>query len=137
MIPDNRVNAVWLVNPDVEEQLDFLEFPVGVGGVPIFLPAGGAAGSPLSTLKGRPIIPTDHCSAIGDKGDVILGDLGDYMLLLKGGVEEAVSIHVAFLSAEQCFRFIFRVNGQPKRKSSLTLKNSSNARSTFVTLDAR
>jgi HK97 family phage major capsid protein len=137
LLPDVRANSVWLVNPDVEEQFDFLEFPVGTGGVPVYLPAGGAAASPLSTLKGRPVIPTDHCSAIGDVGDLVLADLNDYMLIGKGGVQMATSIHVQFLTGEQAFRFVFRTNGGPKRMSALTMKNTSNARSTFVTLAAR
>jgi HK97 family phage major capsid protein len=91
----------------------------------------------LSTLKGRPIIETDHCAALGDKGDIIFADLSDYMLITKGGVIADTSMHVQFLAAENCYRFIFRANGMPKKNSALTIKNSSNTRSSFVTLAAR
>lgn len=137
LLPDSRANSVWLVHPDVEEQLDFLSFPVGTGGVPVYLPAGGASVEGYSTLKGRPVIPTDHCSALGTVGDVILADLNDYLLIMKGGVKSDVSMHVRFIYGEQTFRFIYRANGQPKRQASLTIKNSSNARSSAVVLATR
>lgn len=125
----------WLMHPDGHEQLDFLAFPVGVGGVPVYLPA--TQQGTVDTMRGKPIVESDQCSALGDKGDINLVDLSQYMLAYKGGVDAATSIHVQFLTAENCFRFIFRANGMPKRKSALTIKNSSNQRSAFVTLAAR
>lgn len=126
---------VWLMHPDVHEQLDFLSFPVGVGGVPVYLQ--GTSQGQLDTLKGKPILESDQCSALGDQGDINLVDLSQYLLIYKGGVDAATSIHVQFLTAENCFRFIFRANGMPKKNAALTIKNSSNKRSSFVTLDAR
>lgn len=132
---DQIASYVWLCHPDLAEQFDFLHFPVGTGGVPVYLPAA-QVGS-VSTLKGRPIIETDHCSAVGDEGDIFFTNLSDYMLIRKGGVQTDTSIHVQFLTAENAFRFIFRANGIPKHNKTLTLKNSSNARSNIVTLAAR
>lgn len=137
LTPRLRRNAVWLMHPDVEEVLPLMTFPVGVGGVPVFLPAGGISGEPFSTLYGRPIIPMDQCSALGDVGDVILTDPKQYVVIKKGGIQAASSIHVAFLTAENCFRFILRANGRPKLSKSVKLKNSSNRRSAYVTLQAR
>jgi len=131
----DKSKGVWLMHPDAAEQLDFLEFPVGTGGVPVYLPAA-AAGS-IDTLRGKPIVESDHCSALGDEGDLSFVDLSQYMLAYKGGVDAATSIHVQFLTAENCFRFIFRANGLPKVNKKLTIKNSSNQRSPFVTLGAR
>lgn len=131
----DKTKSVWLIHPDVADQLDFLSFPVGTGGVPVYLPAA-LVGS-VSSLRGRPIIESDQCSAIGDVGDVIFADLSEYMLITKGGVQADTSIHVEFLSAENCFRFIFRANGMPKKNQSLTIKNSSNKRSPYIALAAR
>jgi len=131
----NKQKGVWLAHPDVHEQFDFLSFPVGTGGVPVYLPAS-QSGS-LDMLRGRPIIDTDHCSALGTTGDVNFVDLSQYMLAYKGGVDAASSIHVQFLTAENCFRFIFRANGMPKVNKKLTIKNSSKQRSPFVTLETR
>ncbi len=131
----NISKYVWLAHPDAAEQFDFLQFPIGTGGVPVYLPAA-QVGS-VATLKGRPIVETDHCSAVGSEGDLIFADLSDYMLITKGGVQADTSIHVQFLAAENAFRFIFRANGMPKRNKTLTVKNSSNARSSIVTLAVR
>jgi HK97 family phage major capsid protein len=131
----NKSDYVWLMHPDCHEQLDFLQFPVGTGGVPVYLQA--AQEGAVDLLKGKPVIDSDHCSAIGDLGDFNFVNLKDYFLIYKGGVQADTSMHVAFLTAQNCFRFIFRANGMPKRSSALTIKNSSNERSTFVTLEAR
>lgn len=131
----NKGNGSWIIHPDVQEQLDFLEFPVGVGGVPVYLPASSMG--TLATLKGRPIIESDHCSALGTVGDINFIDLSDYMLIIKGGLITDYSIHVQFLTAENCFRFIFYANGMPKRSKTLTIKNSSIARSSSVSLATR
>lgn len=125
----------WLTHPDAHEQFDFLQFPVGTGGVPVYLQ--GTSQGQLDTLKGKPILESDQCSALGDQGDVNLVDLSQYLLIYKGGVDTATSIHVQFLTAENCFRFIFRANGMPKKNAALTIKNSSNQRSSFVTLATR
>jgi HK97 family phage major capsid protein len=132
---DQISKFVWLAHPDLAEQFDFLQFPIGTGGVPVYLPAA-QVGS-VATLKGRSIIESDHCSALGTEGDLIFANLSDYMLIKKGGVQADTSIHVQFLAAENAFRFIFRANGMPKRNSALTIKNSSNARSNIVTLATR
>lgn len=131
----NKQKSIWIVNPDVHEQLDFLSFPVGVGGVPVYLQASSVGA--LDTLKGRPVIDSDHCPALGSAGDVNFVDLSEYFLALKGGLQSDTSMHVQFLTAQNCFRFIFRANGLPKRHSALTIKNSTNKRSPYVTLGAR
>lgn len=131
----DKSKAVWLAHPDAHEQFDFLSFPVGTGGVPVYLPAT-QTGS-IDTLRGRPIVDTDQAAALGSQGDVSFVDLSQYMLAYKGGVDAQTSIHVQFLTAENCFRFIFRANGMPKQNKKLTIKNSANQRSSYVTLAAR
>lgn len=126
---------VWLCHPDMLELFDFIEFPVGVGGVPVYLQE--TKEGQLSTIKSLPIVECDSSSAIGTVGDISCVDLNDYALIYKGGVDSADSIHVEFLTAQRCFRFIFRANGMPKTSQTLTIKNSPNKRSPAVTLAAR
>lgn len=132
---DKRSGLIWLMHPDCHEQLDFLSFPMGVGGVPVYLPA--SAEGTIDTLRGKKIYESDHCSALGTVGDINLVDLSQYMMAYKGGVDAATSIHVQFLTAQNCFRFIFRASGMPKSKSPLTIKNSAKTRGHFVTLATR
>jgi HK97 family phage major capsid protein len=128
-------NWVWIMHPDVHQQLDFLNFPVGTGGVPVYLPASMTG--TIDTLRGLPVLESDHCSALGTKGDIMLVDLNDYFMIYKGGVQKDVSIHVAFLTAENAFRFIFRANGRPKRSTTLKIKNSNDLRGKYISLATR
>lgn len=125
----------WICHPDVKETFDFMEFPIGVSGVPVYLQESKAGD--VTTLKGLPVIESDLCSALGDEGDLMLVDLSDYLVIRKGGIKTATSIHVLFTTGEQAFRFTFRGNGEPKSKTPLTIKNSTKTRSGIVLLAAR
>lgn len=130
-------NAVWLINQDVLPQLFALSLAVGTGGAPIFMPAGGLSASPYNTLLGRPILMAEYCATLGTVGDIVLADFGEYVLIDKGGVQQASSIHVAFTTGEQAFRFTYRVNGAPWWSSALMPKNGTNTQSPFVALATR
>lgn len=135
-----RSRAVWLVNPDVEGQLDLMRFSTNRSDepFPVYLPAGGASATPYATLKGRPVIPHEACSALGDVGDIILADMSQYLTLTKtAGIRQDVSIHLFFDYDVSAYRFIFRVAGMPWWGSAITPPNSSNTRSCFVTLAER
>lgn len=137
LFAQSRPNAVWLINQAAEPQLMQMAMSVGTGGVPVYLPAGGASQSPYATLFGRPVIAIEQCSALGDVGDIIFGDFNGYILAEKGGIESAMSIHVKFDYDESVFRFVLRCDGQPVRASSLTPYKGSDALSHFVALAAR
>lgn len=135
-----RRNAVWLINQDVEPQLDFLAFPDAGSGfpVPLYVPNGGLSAAPFSTLKGRPVIPVEACSTLGDLGDIILTDLSQYMTVTKGrDVKTDVSIHMYFDQDITAFRFVLRITGQPLWKNAVTPQFGNTTRSWAVTLEAR
>lgn len=133
----SRNNAAWFIHQDVLPQLATMAMTVGVGGVPVYLPATGAAGQPYSTLFGRPVIEIEQADTVGDLGDIMLLDLSQYLMIDKGGLEAAQSIHVRFLYGENTFRFILRTDGQPIWNSPMTLYNSNTTVSPFVLLAAR
>lgn len=130
-------NAVWFINQSVWPQLFRMGLSVGLGGAPIFLPAGSIAGQPYNTLLGLPIIAIEQTDTVGDLGDVILADMSQYLLADKGGIQSASSIHVRFVNDESVFRFVYRVDGQPWWQSALTPFNSAATQSPFVTLAER
>jgi HK97 family phage major capsid protein len=138
MAPYFRRDAVWNINQDIEPQLFQMYIAVGTGGIPVYLPANGMAGSPYGTLLGRPVIPCEYSSTLGDKGDILLANWNAYKMIDKNGVQEASSIHVKFTTDETAFRFVYRCDGQPKWASPLTpYKGTANTISPFVTLNAR
>lgn len=133
----SRKNAVWLINQDLEPQLYTMALAIGDSGVPVYMPANGLAGKPYSTLFGRPVIPIEQCSGLGTLGDIILADFSQYLLIDKGGINAASSIHVRFLYDESVFRFIYRVDGQPIWNKPLTSYKGSSSLSPFVALADR
>jgi HK97 family phage major capsid protein len=128
-------SSVWILHPDVQQQLDLMYMAAGTAGVPVYLPA--AANGSIPSIKGLPIIESDQCAALGTVGDIILADLNEYLWITKGDIKTDVSIHVKFEYAENAWRFILRCNGAPMKNSPLTIKNSANTRSSFVTLATR
>lgn len=133
----SRASSIWLINQDIEPQLFGLELPVGTGGVPVYLPPGGLSQSPYSTLMGRPVVPVEFASTLGTVGDIMLVDLSQYICIDKGGIEEASSMHVQFLTDQMAFRWIYRIDGQPGWSSALTPANGSATQSPFIALATR
>lgn len=122
-----RANAVFFVNQTVEPELSVLNIAVGTGGVldPNYRPAGSAPGQIYATYMGIPIIPVEYCAALGTSGDIVLVNLDEYTMIDKGGVDQAVSLHVAFLTDEAVWRFMYRVDGQCSWNLPLTPKAGS------------
>lgn len=138
LAPSAQTRAVWFINQEVQPELMTMSQAVGTGGVPVFLPAGGASASPYMTLMGRPVVPVEQLSKLGDAGDILLCDMSDYIGIDKGSLESDTSIHLQFLYDEQVFRFRYRFNGCPYTNSPVTTyKNASNTISPYVTLGAR
>jgi HK97 family phage major capsid protein len=140
----SRMNAVWFINQDVEPQMYQLNIKIknvagteNVGGAPVYMPPGGISQAPYGTLFGRPVIPVEYCQTLGTKGDVVLADLSQYVVIDKGGVQSASSIHVRFLNDEQTFRWVVRNDGQPTWHAALTPFKGSNTQSPFVTIETR
>jgi len=134
-----RSRSVWLINQDIEPQLFTMQFTEAANSpVPVYMPANGAAGSPYATLMGRPVVPVESASTLGDKGDIILADMSQYLSVTKtGGVRSDVSIHLYFDYDTAAYRFIMRVAGMPWWESAIDPANGTNTRSCFVTLDER
>jgi HK97 family phage major capsid protein len=133
----SRKNAVWLINQDCEPALDSMAIPVGTGGLPVYLPAGGLSEDRLARLKGAPVIPTEFNPTLGTVGDIMLVDLSQYLLIDKGGPQSDSSVHVRFINNEMTFRFVYRVDGRPLWNTVLTPAKGANTLSPFVALATR
>lgn len=137
--PSKR-RAVWIANPDVEEQLQAFGFPA-------YVPAG-VAGNALPLLQGRPVVYTEAAPALGQKGDIVLADLGSYSAAVKvrrvvnGASAESlfkseVSMHVWFDNDLVALRFTMRAAGRPIWVAPIQRTKGQATVSTFVTLEAR
>jgi len=134
----SRRNSVWLYNQDCEPQLHSMVMPGTAGPMPCYLPPNGLSASPFGTIYGRPAIPCEQCSTIGNVGDILLVDLNSYMLVDKGPGQMGESIHLRFDYDETTFRLVYRVDGSPLWDSVLTpATGSALTLSPFVALAAR
>jgi len=136
LVASSDANAVWLINKDVLPQLFTMVLAAGTGGVPVFMPAGGASGQPFMTLFGKQVIPIEQAHTLGTVGDILLVNLNEYLWVDKG-IQQASSIHVRFEYMEQVFRFSKRCDGQPLWNLPLTPYKGANTLSPFVALATR
>lgn len=140
--PSKR-RAVWIANVDVEPFLDDLPYP-------LYVPAG-AQGNALPLLKGRPVIYTEAAPALGQKGDLILADLGAYAASvrvhreMKPGAQptdadliaSSLSLHVWFDNDLAALKFTMRAGGRGVWEKPISRTKGQQTVSTFVALEAR
>lgn len=123
---------IWLGNQSIFPQL----LTMSIGNFPVFVSSGGLSGLPYSTMLGRPYYDIEYAPALGTLGDLMLVSPSQYQMIEKsGGIQSASSIHVYFTTDESAFRFVYRVDGAPTWRTTLTLKDS-NTVSPFVGLAA-
>jgi HK97 family phage major capsid protein len=135
LLPRSKANAAWFVNSDTMPQLDELAIPVGTGALePRFVNYGPDG---IMRIKGKPVYETEFNATLGQPLDIVLADMTEYLLWEKGGVQEAQSIHVSFLTDETVFRFVYRCDGKTTQASPVTPYKGSSTQSAFVALAIR
>lgn len=138
----HRNTAVWMVHPDLAQKLEFMTFndDTTVNPIPIYLPANQVVNSPFGIMYGRPVIPYEFASDLGQKGDILFAEWSQYATLTKAGsagVKTASSIHVRFLFEEVALRFTTRIDGRAHWTAPVEDLNGTTTRSPFVTLAPR
>ena len=133
-----RKNSVWLINQDIEPQLFTMSFEGTSSSVPAYMPANGLSASPYATLMGRPVIPTQACETIGDKGDIIFCAWDQYLSAMRTtGIRSDISIHLWFDYDVVAYRFVMRVGGQCWWSAAIDPRDGSNTLGAFIALAAR
>ncbi len=135
----SKPKAIWMTSSTLESQLPKLAIDVGTGGsaVPLYVPTRHPNLQPFNLLLGRPVVPCEYSPAPGTPGDLLLVDPSQYLVLEKSGIQFALSIHVRFLTSEQAFRFIWRIDGQPAWLFPVTPFNGGATHSPFVCVAQR
>jgi HK97 family phage major capsid protein len=143
LMASSRSNSIWHINQDVEPKLHLMTKTDAAGtvyGYPTYMPANGLSQSPFDTLYGRPVVPIEYASTVGTTGDITLCDWSQYVLIEKGGIDIASSIHVQFIYGENVLRFMWRNNGAPGyawSDGALTPNKGTNTNTPFVALQTR
>jgi len=126
----------WMINPDAAPQLYVMTIGDRVIWTP---PSEGFKDAPGGFLLGLPILFSQHCETLGDKGDINLVDLraGYAAYNKQGGIKFDSSIHLYFDYGTMAFRWTVRIGGKPHLSAAVSANNGSATFSHFVTLDAR
>lgn len=132
---------VWLMHQSVEAALQLMFVKTGTTGGLVFMPPTGITGRPYSTLQGLPILPLEFSPTLGDAGDIILANMKEYVGINKGGVTQAQSTEVEFLSDQLALKFTMRFDGRPYDDAPVTPfqagATAAPTQSAFITLEAR
>jgi HK97 family phage major capsid protein len=137
LIPSARAGAVWYVNAAVEEQLRQMKSDSGDF---IYLAPGSQLNqTPYGQLLGLPVIPLiGSMPALGDEGDIILGNLSYYYSIVKaGGMKQAISSHLHFDRDIQAYKFTMRIDGGCPFKAPVKTEFGNYEMSAFITLEDR
>jgi HK97 family phage major capsid protein len=133
----NLPGASWYVNQDTSPQLQLMSVAVGTAGQLAFMPPQGLSVAPYGSINGRPMEPIEFASTVGTVGDITLADLGQILSISKGGIAQAVSMHVEFLTDQLAMRFTMRMNATPWENSPITPYTGTNTQASFVNLATR
>jgi HK97 family phage major capsid protein len=131
-------NANWYLNQDCMQQL--MQLTLGTGtysGQLVYMPPSGLSGAPYGSLGGRPLKPIEFAGTVGSLGDIVLADLSQVLSISKGGIAQAVSMHVEFLTDQLALRFTMRMNATPWENSPITPFKGTNTQSSLVCIAAR
>jgi HK97 family phage major capsid protein len=141
LIESSLDNAVFVYNQGCKSQIMTLSLTVGSQTYPVMLNGsvghGTLAEKPKTTILGQPAFGLEQCAALGTEGDILFFDPKEYLWIDKGGIKQAQSIHVRFEYDEQAFKFTYRANGMPKRKSAITPFKGSDTISPYISLAVR
>lgn len=109
-------SPVWICHPSLIPDIGVLAV---ASGSPVVW-AGNLAGGQPSTLLGYPILFSEHMQqANGD--DMLLADLGAYILFERQALSIAFSEHAGFKEDQGVWRFTARNDGKPWLKDKITL----------------
>lgn len=107
---------VWIAHPSLIPQIGTLAVAAGS---PVVWAGNLAAGQP-STLLGYPILFSEHMNQ-WKTNDMLLADLGAYVLFERQALSIAFSEHAAFTSDKGTWRFTARNDGKPWLKDKISL----------------
>lgn len=135
MLPSSLDRSVWIAHIDTFPELATMALSVGTGGSAIWL-NNGVSGPPM-TILGRPVFFSEKMNSVGDAGDIVLVDMGYYLIGDRQAIQADTSPHYRFQNDTTTIRFIERVDGRPWIQSAITPETGSNTLSPFVQLAAR
>jgi len=142
MLPSSHPYCVWVINPSVLPDLIGMtsgDVVPSAATNPIWINRDMGAQNPIpGRIFGRPFIISEKMPGLGTQGDVGYFDMRYYLIFDRQPMTIDFSSHVAFVTDEDCWRFVLRVAGQCWPQSVFTPRNAAapvTSMSPFVVLD--
>jgi HK97 family phage major capsid protein len=115
-------SAVWIASTSTIPQLLTLYTAAGDGGQS-YNTLHETNGT--FTLFGKPVLFSEHCSTLGDFGDLILCDLSQYLVLVKNMILFDRSTSVEFYSNLASYRVVIGIDGSSAWTEPLVSKSGT------------
>ncbi len=132
-LPGSWRNAVWVAN---QKCLTTWAGNVATSGANTY----GAIDLSSMKILGRPLVISEHCTAAGATGDLVLADFSQYVIGDRGMTISA-SRHASYSSStygwpvdQTLWKLVLRVDGQPLLPAAITPQRGGETLSSFVTL---
>ena len=122
LLPACYPRAIWLFNPAAIHEIADNSF--------LIINADGSG----YTIGGLTAQASEHCSALGSSGDLILIDPSAYFIGNRQMLEVQMSEHAGFPNYETHVRATARIDGQPGMVNPVTPAQGTDTLSAFVTL---
>jgi len=119
---------VWLASPGAFKELMDLEDSAGGN---LFIQSANNA--PEYRLLGHEVYVTEHCSALGVEGDLILADMNLYQIVEFGSPRLDVSSEAYFDRDQVAIKLVYFADGAPLQRAAIT--TSAGDFSSVVVLD--
>ena len=128
ILPGSAERAVFIAHPTV--QGDTVD---RIGGRALL--TNETFGFTRRVLAGYPLILSEHCSALGTLGDLILADLSMYYVGIRQQIMVAMSgLGSGFVKNQTGVRVTARLDGQPGISTTIDPAQASAKQSAFVVL---
>ena len=122
LLPACEGRAIWLYNPAAKAQLVNIDDSI--------VSAGGSG----VRIVGRTAMSSEHCSALGSSGDLLLIDPAAYFIGNRQMLDVQLSQHAGFPKYETHVRATARLDGQPGMVTPITPAQGTDTLSAFVSL---
>ena len=124
--------ANWYCHKSVLKQLRQMTVTTGTGGGPVYQEGVGGR-----FLLGRPVVTTDLLPVLGEKADICLLDVTQYVIVDFPTMIVETSEAFGFNTDEVFYRIKARTNGLPLTRKAVTPENGTDTESPYIILGER
>lgn len=124
MLSGDPSRLCWIAHPSVIPDVLVLQVGTSTQATYVQNISNGSIDMPIMQY---PLLRSEHLPQLAANGDVILADLGAYVIWNRGELSISFSEHAAFTTGQVVWRFDERYDGAPWLKAAVTLAGPGSA----------